>query len=133
VDSHPCLVAIVTEAIDQQENSAELPASYSPFADGAAEVLRRVLQIALLQFLSRRTAGQLKPNFLLIYGLRYDRYQAPDANPNAPFIYSRDIGRQAETSRRGWVSRGRYGPSGVAREFGNLLRSSGHQLMVQTR
>src|SRR5258706_1690013 len=33
---------------------------------------------------------QLKPNFLLIYGLRYDRYQAPDANPNAPFIYSRD-------------------------------------------
>lgn len=34
---------------------------------------------------------QLKPNFLLIYGVRYDRYQPPDANPNAPFIFSREF------------------------------------------
>jgi hypothetical protein len=32
---------------------------------------------------------QLTPNLLMIYGLRYDRYQPPDANPNAPFIFSR--------------------------------------------
>ena len=32
---------------------------------------------------------QLTPNLLLIYGLRYDRFQPPDANPNAPFAFSR--------------------------------------------
>lgn len=32
---------------------------------------------------------QATPNLLVIYGLRYDRYQPPDANPNAPFIFSR--------------------------------------------
>jgi len=32
---------------------------------------------------------QATPNLLLIYGLRYDRYQPPEANPNAPFIFSR--------------------------------------------
>jgi Carboxypeptidase regulatory-like domain/TonB dependent receptor-like, beta-barrel len=32
---------------------------------------------------------QVTPNLLLIYGLRYDRYQPPDANVNAPFSFSR--------------------------------------------
>jgi hypothetical protein len=32
---------------------------------------------------------QATPNLLVIYGLRYDRFQAPDANANAPFLFSR--------------------------------------------
>jgi Carboxypeptidase regulatory-like domain len=32
---------------------------------------------------------QARPNLLLIFGVRYDRFQGPDADPNAPFIYSR--------------------------------------------
>ncbi len=32
---------------------------------------------------------QLKPGLLVTYGLRYDRFQPPDANPNAPFVFSR--------------------------------------------
>ena len=31
---------------------------------------------------------QVRPSLLVIYGLRWDRYQAPDANPSAPFVYS---------------------------------------------
>ena len=31
---------------------------------------------------------QLRPSLLVIFGLRWDRYQAPAANPNAPFIFS---------------------------------------------
>jgi len=31
---------------------------------------------------------QVRPNLLLIFGLRYDRYQGPSADPNAPFSYS---------------------------------------------
>jgi len=64
------------------------PLSYSTFAT--------VLGVPGVSYKSHfynffaQDSWQLKPNFLLIYGLRYDRYQAPDANPNAPFIYSRD-------------------------------------------
>jgi hypothetical protein len=32
---------------------------------------------------------QLSPRLLMIYGGRYDRFQSPNANPNAPFINSR--------------------------------------------
>jgi hypothetical protein len=31
---------------------------------------------------------QIKPNFLLIYGVRWDRYQAPGGEANAPFAYT---------------------------------------------
>ena len=34
---------------------------------------------------------QVKPNLLIIYGVRYDRFQGPNADPNAPFIYSRNF------------------------------------------
>ncbi len=34
---------------------------------------------------------QVRPNLLLIYGLRYDRFQAPDGEANAPFIYTRSF------------------------------------------
>ena len=34
---------------------------------------------------------QVTPALVLTYGLRYDRYQPPDANPNAPFIFSRSF------------------------------------------
>jgi len=34
---------------------------------------------------------QVRPNLLLIFGVRYDRFQAPDADPNAPFSYSRNF------------------------------------------
>jgi carboxypeptidase family protein/TonB-dependent receptor-like protein len=32
---------------------------------------------------------QVTPALVVTYGLRYDRYQPPDANPNAPFVFSR--------------------------------------------
>src|SRR5579885_1726586 len=32
---------------------------------------------------------QVTPRLMLIYGLRWDKYLPPDANPNAPFVYSR--------------------------------------------
>ena len=31
---------------------------------------------------------QVRPNLLLIFGVRYDRFQGPPADPNAPFSYS---------------------------------------------
>ena len=34
---------------------------------------------------------QIKPNFLLIYGVRYDYFRAPDGEANAPFIYTRSF------------------------------------------
>ena len=34
---------------------------------------------------------QVRPNLLLIFGVRYDRYHGPDADPNAPFSYSRSF------------------------------------------
>ena len=34
---------------------------------------------------------QVRPNLLVIFGLRYDRFQGPDADPNAPFVYSRNF------------------------------------------
>jgi hypothetical protein len=34
---------------------------------------------------------QVRPSILLIYGLRWDRYQAPPANPSAPFVDSRQF------------------------------------------
>ncbi|MGA2269688.1 MAG: carboxypeptidase regulatory-like domain-containing protein [Bryobacteraceae bacterium] len=34
---------------------------------------------------------QVRPNLLLIFGLRYDRFQGPAADPNAPFSYSRSF------------------------------------------
>ncbi|HEY2013776.1 MAG TPA: TonB-dependent receptor, partial [Bryobacteraceae bacterium] len=34
---------------------------------------------------------QVHPNLLLIFGVRYDRFQGPDADPNAPFSYSRNF------------------------------------------
>lgn len=32
---------------------------------------------------------QVNPRFLVVYGLRYDRFQSPNADSNAPFSYSR--------------------------------------------
>ncbi len=34
---------------------------------------------------------QVRSNLLLIYGVRWDRYQAPDAEANAPFAYTRSF------------------------------------------
>jgi hypothetical protein len=34
---------------------------------------------------------QVRPNLLLIFGLRYDRFQSPDPDPNAAFVYSRNF------------------------------------------
>ena len=34
---------------------------------------------------------QIRPNLLAIYGVRYDRFQAPDGEANAPFIYTRSF------------------------------------------
>jgi hypothetical protein len=34
---------------------------------------------------------QVRPGLLVIFGVRYDRFQSPDANPNASFVYSRSF------------------------------------------
>ena len=34
---------------------------------------------------------QVRPNLLVIYGVRYDRFQAPDGEANAPFVYTRSF------------------------------------------
>lgn len=34
---------------------------------------------------------QVRPNLLMIYGARYDYYQAPSAMPNAPFVYNQSF------------------------------------------
>ncbi|HXS97540.1 MAG TPA: TonB-dependent receptor [Candidatus Limnocylindrales bacterium] len=34
---------------------------------------------------------QLRPNFLLIYGVRYDYFRSPDGEANAPFVYTRSF------------------------------------------
>ena len=48
---------------------------------------------------------QLRPNLLMIYGVRYDYYAAPPALANAPFIYNQISTIRATTSLRGWDSR----------------------------
>ena len=44
---------------------------------------------------------QLRPNLLLIYGVRWDRFQAPDGDPSAPFLYTHDF----HTPSRDWAPR----------------------------
>ena len=44
---------------------------------------------------------QLRSNLLMIYGVRWDRFQAPDGMPNAPFVWSRSF----HTSNRNWAPR----------------------------
>ncbi len=34
---------------------------------------------------------QVRPALLVTYGLRYDRFQSPDPNPSAPFVFSRSF------------------------------------------
>jgi len=34
---------------------------------------------------------QMKPNLLVIYGVRYDQFRAPEAEPDAPFVYTRSF------------------------------------------
>ena len=34
---------------------------------------------------------QIRPNLLMIYGVRYDRFQAPDGEASAPFAYTRSF------------------------------------------
>ena len=44
---------------------------------------------------------QLRPNLLMIYGVRWDRFQAPSGEPNAPFIYTHSF----DTPNRDWAPR----------------------------
>ena len=44
---------------------------------------------------------QVRPNLLLIYGLRWDRYQAPSGEANAPFAYTQHF----NTPNRDWAPR----------------------------
>ena len=44
---------------------------------------------------------QIRPNLLLIYGVRWDRYQAPDGEANAPFLYTQTF----HTPSRDWAPR----------------------------
>ncbi len=46
---------------------------------------------SLFYGLYAQDSWQLRPSLVVIYGLRWDRYQAPDANPNAPFVFSRQF------------------------------------------
>ncbi|MBV9743235.1 MAG: TonB-dependent receptor [Acidobacteriia bacterium] len=42
-----------------------------------------------------------RPNFTLIYGVRWDRFQAPSGMPNAPFVWTRNF----RTPNRDWAPR----------------------------
>ena len=44
---------------------------------------------------------QIRPNLLATYGVRWDRYQAPSAEANAPFIYTQNFA----TPNRDWAPR----------------------------
>ncbi len=44
---------------------------------------------------------QLRPNLLMIYGLRWDRFQAPGGEANAPFLYTQNF----NTPNRDWAPR----------------------------
>ena len=44
---------------------------------------------------------QIRPNLLMIYGVRWDRFQAPSAEANAPFIYTQHF----DTPNRDWAPR----------------------------
>jgi hypothetical protein len=44
---------------------------------------------------------QIRPNLLATYGVRWDRYQAPDGEANAPFLFTRNF----NTSNRDWAPR----------------------------
>jgi len=44
---------------------------------------------------------QIRPNLLMIYGVRWDRFQAPSGMANAPFVWSRSF----NTSNRNWAPR----------------------------
>ncbi len=44
---------------------------------------------------------QIRPNLLLIYGVRWDRFQAPDGEANAPFIFTQKF----HTPNRDWAPR----------------------------
>ena len=44
---------------------------------------------------------QLRPNLLMIYGLRWDRFQAPGGEANAPFVYTQNF----NTPNRDWAPR----------------------------
>jgi hypothetical protein len=44
---------------------------------------------------------QLRPNLLVTYGVRWDRFQAPSGEANAPFLYTRNF----NTSNRDWAPR----------------------------
>jgi hypothetical protein len=44
---------------------------------------------------------QIRPNLLATYGVRWDRYQAPSAEPNAPFAYTQSF----NTPNRDWAPR----------------------------
>lgn len=44
---------------------------------------------------------QVRPNLLLTYGVRWDRFQAPGGEANAPFLYTRSF----DTPNRDWAPR----------------------------
>ncbi|MBZ5608808.1 MAG: TonB-dependent receptor [Acidobacteriia bacterium] len=44
---------------------------------------------------------QIRPNLLLIYGVRWDRFQAPSAEANAPFVFTHNF----NTANRDWAPR----------------------------
>ncbi|HLW77001.1 MAG TPA: TonB-dependent receptor, partial [Bryobacteraceae bacterium] len=44
---------------------------------------------------------QIRPNLMMIYGLRWDRFQAPGGEANAPFLYTQNF----NTPNRDWAPR----------------------------
>ena len=60
----------------------------------------RIVQVEFLRLLR---AGQLAdpPKLLMIYGIRWDRFQAPSGEANAPFVYTRSF----HTPNKDWAPR----------------------------
>ncbi len=71
----------------QSAKSGATPFSYTAFSSRSDPI--GVHYRSLFWGFYLQDSWQATPNLLLIYGLRYDRFQPPDANPNAPFVFSR--------------------------------------------
>jgi hypothetical protein len=70
----------------QAAQSGANPFSYSTFSSSQDPV--GVHYRSLFWGFYGQDTWQATSKLLLTYGVRYDRYQAPDANPNAPFAFS---------------------------------------------
>lgn len=67
--------------------SGKNPFAYSTLTTSIGDTRARYTSVFWDFFV--QDSWQVRPDLLLTYGIRYDRFQSPDADPNAPFPFSR--------------------------------------------